>query len=121
MWRNPARLLVLTAMMAVLLVVSPATFATAQEGEGRVTGSPGILTPDYPYLAPDVLAFRDRTAKLLSGRVSLMAQGLDAQTGGIGGSEAQSGPVASGRHRPPDRVACSSPTAIPRLDSVETS
>ena len=100
MWRNPARLLVLTAMMAVLLVVSPAGFAGAQDGEGRVTGSPGILTPDYPYLAPDVLAFRDQTAKLLSGRVSLMAQGLDAQTGGLGGSEAQSGPVASGQASP---------------------
>ena len=99
MQRNSTRLIVLTVIAAILLAVSPVGFAGAQEGERQTMGSPGILTPDYPYLAPDVLAFRDQTARYLSGRVSLMAQGLDADGASIGG-EGQTGPVASAQGAP---------------------
>lgn len=99
MQRNLTRLLVLTAISVIVLAVSPAGFAGAQEAKPQVTGSPGILTPDYPYLAPDVLAFRDQAARYLSGRVSLMAQGLDADSESIAG-EGQTGPVASAQGAP---------------------
>ena len=99
MRRNPVRLLLLTAIVAVLLAVSPAGFAGAQEGERQTTGYPGILTPDYPYLAPDALAFRDQAARYLSGRVSLIAQGLDADAESIGG-EGRTGPTASAQGAP---------------------
>ena len=100
MRRNPIRLLVITAIIAVLLAVSPAGFAGAQEGERQKTGTnPGILTPDYPYLAPDALAFRDQAARYLSGRVSLIAQGLDADAESIG-SDGRTGPTASAQGAP---------------------
>ncbi len=93
--RNLIHLVVLTVAAAALLALSPAAAASAEEREGLSSGAPGILTPDYPYLAPDVLAFRDSAARLLSGQVSLMARGLDAQGGGIdAGSPVASAPAA---------------------------
>ncbi len=100
MFRKPTRLILLTAIVAALLAVVPAGFAAAEDGERRLRGSPGILTPDYPYLTPEVLAFGDQTARLLSGRLSLMAQGLDVGTGKIAGGQSQSGPMASGQAAP---------------------
>ena len=99
MRRNPLRLLVLTAIAALLLVVTPAGMAGAQGGEESGGAVSGILTPDYPYLAPDALAFRDQASRYLSGRASLIAQGADANADTMAGS-GQTGPTASGLGAP---------------------
>ena len=106
MWRNPTRLILLTAVVLSLLVVSQSASVIAEEGNGaeQPANLSSILTPDYPYLAPDVLAFRDRTALYLSGRASLIAQGLDPATAGAqqvgkqwSGDGAAVGPFRAGR------------------------
>ena len=103
MRRSSTRLFLLTAVLVSLLVVPQAASVVAEDGD--VTAQPAnlssILTPDYPYLAPDVLAFRERTARLLSGRASLIAQGLDPISGGVGAQQVgNGGPVTAAPSAP---------------------
>ena len=103
MRRSSTCLFLLTAMLVSLLVVPQAALVVAQDGDATAQPAnlPSILTPDYPYLAPDVLAFRERTARLLSGRASLIAQGLDPISGGVGGQQAgNGGPVTAAPSAP---------------------
>ncbi len=96
MWRNPTRLILLTAVVLSLVAVSQSASVIADDGNGaeQPANLSSILTPDYPYLAPDVLAFRERTTLLLSGRASLIARGLDPASAGWGAQQAgSSGPV----------------------------